>query len=219
MNLIVVGCGRVGAGLAYRLSQQGHRVTVMDIQESAFDILPPDFRGRTIVGEVLSQEVLERAGIGEADGIAAVTSSDSTNAVVCHVAHRVYGVDNVVVRNYDPRWLALQQDFGFQVISSASWGAQRIEELLSDSPLRTVFSAGNGEVEVYELKVPPPWDGHSLTELMTGLDAVAVAVTRAGRSALPAEVGELRPGDLLHVGATREAAEQLQARLAAPPEG
>lgn len=218
MKVIVVGCGRVGAGLAYRLSQQGHKVTVMDQVESAFDILPPDFRGRTIVGEVLSQDVLQRAGIEQADGLAAVTSSDSTNVVVCHVARRVYGVPNVVVRNYNPRWLALQQDFGFQVISSASWGAQRMEELLSDSPVRTVFSAGNGEVEVFELIVPERWNGRTLENLMAGNACLPVALTRAGRATLPTMTMALQSGDILHLSGTQDAVEPLRARLAAEPE-
>jgi len=42
----------------------------------------------------------------------------------------VYHVPNVVVRNYDPRWQPLHEAFGLQVVSSASWGAQRMEELL-----------------------------------------------------------------------------------------
>ena len=104
MNIIVVGCGRVGAELAYRLFQQGHQVTVVDIVAAAFDNLDPSFRGRTVEGDVLAQDVLRRAGIESADGLAAVTSSDTLNAVVGHVARTVYHVPNVVVRNYEPRW-------------------------------------------------------------------------------------------------------------------
>jgi trk system potassium uptake protein len=50
MNMIVIGCGRVGAELAYRLYKKGHRVTVIDKVDSAFANLPPDFRGRTWKG-------------------------------------------------------------------------------------------------------------------------------------------------------------------------
>ena len=48
MNVIVVGCGRVGSELAYRLHQRGHQVTVIDQEASAFNNLPPDFRGRKV---------------------------------------------------------------------------------------------------------------------------------------------------------------------------
>ncbi len=182
MNVIVVGCGRVGSELAYRLYQKGHKVTVIDQVEAAFDSLPPDFRGHTVEGEVLNQDVLRRAGIEQTDGLASVTNSDALNAVVGHIARTVYRVPRVVVRNYDPRWRPLHEAFGFQVVCSASWGAGRVEELLHDAPLRGVFSAGNGEVEIYEFPVPAAWDGHKLQELLPAGQCLAVAVTRAGRA-------------------------------------
>jgi len=213
MNVIVVGCGRVGAELAYRLYQRGHRVTVVDQAASAFDSLPPDFRGRTLEGEVLAQDVLHRAGIEQTDALAAVTSSDSLNAVVAHVARTVYHVPNVVVRNYDPRWRPLYEAFGLQVVSPASWGAQRIEELLYPAHGHAVFSAGNGEVEVYEIVIPKPWHGHSLQDLLAESQCLAVALTRAGRAMLPSSDIRLEAGDVLHVSATQEGIEVLQSRL------
>ena len=96
MKFIVVGCGRVGAQLATRLFQQGHQVTVVDIVASAFDNLDPSFRGRTLEGDVLGQDMLRRAGIEGSDGLAAVTSSDTLNAVIAHVARTVFHVPNVV---------------------------------------------------------------------------------------------------------------------------
>ena len=70
MNLIVVGCGRVGAELCYHLFKRGHQVVVVDIDKQAFNRLHPDFRGRTLEGEGLAEGVLERAGIRDADGLA-----------------------------------------------------------------------------------------------------------------------------------------------------
>ena len=107
MKFIVVGCGRVGAQLATRLFQQGHQVTVVDIVASAFDNLDPSFRGRTLEGDVLGQDMLRRAGIEGSDGLAAVTSSDTLNAVIAHIARTVFHVPNVVTRNYEPRFTPL----------------------------------------------------------------------------------------------------------------
>jgi len=224
MNVIVVGCGRVGAELAYRLFTKGHQVTIIDPLVEAFENLPPDFRGRTIQGEALNQDVLRRAGIAQADGLAAVTPSDSTNAVIAHTARTTYHLDNVVVRNYDPRWRSLHEAFGLQVVSSASWGAQRIEEILSHSQGRAVFSAGNGEVQVYEFCVPPAWQGHSVQDLLLdsrepGHGCLAVALTRAGRAWLPRPEDRLEAGDLLHVSTTPACIEALQKRLQRPEEG
>ena len=214
MFIIVVGCGRVGAELAFRLYQRGHQVAVIDQVGSSFANLDPEYRGRTIEGEVLSHDVLTRAGIAEADGLTAVTNSDSVNAVVGHMAREVYKVSNVVVRNYDPRWLPMHEAFGLQVVSSTAWGAQRIEELLYQPLGRTVFSAGNGEVEIYEMVVPEAWRGRLVGELLASTEALAVAFTRAGRSLLPAPDVVLAPGDILLVSATLAGIEALQERAA-----
>jgi trk/ktr system potassium uptake protein len=213
--IIVVGCGRVGAELAFSLYQSGHQVAVIDQVGSSFANLDPEYRGRTIEGEVLSHDVLTRAGIEEADGLAAVTNSDSVNAVVGHMAKEVYKVGNVVVRNYNPRWLPMHEAFGLQVVSSTAWGAQRIEELLYQPLGRTVFSAGNGEVEIYELVVPEAWAGRRVGDLLAGTEAIAVAFTRAGRSVLPSADIELAPCDILHVSATLPGIEAVRERAAA----
>ncbi len=213
MNVIVVGCGRVGAQLAYRLSQKGHQVTVIDQEAAAFDNLPPDFRGRTVEGEVLAQGVLHRAGIEQVDGLAAVTNSDSLNAVVAQIAHTKYQVPIVVVRNYDPRWQPLQEAFGLQVISSASWGAQRLEELLYGADMRAVFTAGNGEVGIYEFIVPDTWHARTLQELLPEAGCVPAALTRAGRAVLPSQSTVLEDCDVVLVSATLEGIEALRQRL------
>jgi len=219
MNVIVVGCGRVGAELAYRLYKMGNQVTVVDQVEASFANLPPDFRGRTIEGQVLNQDVLRRAGVAKADGLAAVTNLDSTNAVVAHIAHTVYHVPSIVVRNYDPVWLPLHEVFGRQVVSSASWGAQRMQELLYQAELHTVFSAGNGEVEIYEFAVPEAWHGSRLGELLPASGCVVAALTRAGHASLPTADSLLENCDVLHVSATQEGAEALRKRLAGKKEG
>lgn len=214
MFIIVVGCGRVGAELAFRLYQRGHQVAVIDQVGSSFANLDPEYRGRTIEGEVLSHDVLTRAGIQEADGLTAVTNSDSVNAVVGHMAREVYKVGNVVVRNYDPRWLPMHEAFGLQVVSSTAWGAQRIEELLYKPIGRAVFSAGNGEVEIYELVVPDVWRSRRIGELLAGTESMAVAFTRAGRSLLPGPDVVLESGDILLVSATLAGIEALRERAA-----
>ena len=59
MNIIVVGCGRLGADLAYRLSQRPDiRMAVVDINPLAFIKLPDDYRGRIIEGDALARDTL-----------------------------------------------------------------------------------------------------------------------------------------------------------------
>lgn len=215
MNFVIVGCGRVGAELCYHLFQSGHQIVVVDINKEAFNRLHPDFRGRTLEGEGLAEGVLERAGIREADGLAAVTNSDTLNAVVAHAARTIYNVPNVVARNYDPNLRSVIEAFGLQTVGSTSWGAQRVEELMMNPTQRVVYSAGNGEVEVYEVRIPEEWHGRKLGQLLEPLEqSFPVALSRAGRSSLPDMEMELQEGDLLNFSSTFEGMRAMMARLA-----
>ncbi len=214
MNFIVVGCGRVGAELAYRLFKSGHQLVVVDSNREAFNRLHPDFRGRTLEGEGLAESVLERAGIREAHGLAAVTNSDTLNAVVAHTARAIYDVPIVVARNYDPELRPLIEAFGLQTVSSTYWGAQRVEELLTNPLYKTVYSAGNGEVEVYELIIPERWNNRTLGELLElQVPCYPVALTRAGRSFLPDPSLLLQEGDVLNISSTFEGIREVSERL------
>ena len=214
MNFLVVGCGRVGAELSYRLFKSGHSVVVVDSDRAAFNRLHPEFRGRTLEGEGLAENVLERAGIKDADGLAAVTNSDTLNAAVAHAARAFFHVPIVVVRNYDPALRAVIEAFGLQTVSSTSWGAQRVEELLTNPVQKTVYSAGNGEIEVYEVTIPEHWKGLTLGELLSPLpQCYPVALTRAGRALLPEAHIKLEPADVLNVSGTFDGIRDLTSRL------
>jgi len=215
MNFIIVGCGRVGAELAYHLFNSGHQIVVVDSNRQAFNRLHPDFRGRTLEGEGLAESVLERAGIRDANGLAAVTNSDALNAVVCHAAREFYQVPVVVARNYDPNLRGVIEAFGLQTVGSTVWGAQRVEELLINPKEKVVYSAGNGEVEVYEVRIPNGWNDRTLGELMDSLnECCPVALTRAGRSSLTDASMKLHTDDLLTVSSTFNGIGMLTARLA-----
>lgn len=213
MKLVVIGCGRVGAELAHRLYLNGHQVVVVDRDESAFHNLPLDFKGRLVEGHVLNYDVLKRAGLYEADGLAVVTDSDTINAVIAHIAREEFKVPNIIVRNYNTRWRPMLEMFGLQVVSSASWGAQRIEELLYRQQTRTVYSAGNGEVELYEFVVGEEWEDHPLSDLVPQEGTVVAALTRAGRAILPSREILLKAGDILLVSATLEGSQALHERI------
>lgn len=213
MRVLVVGCGRLGAELAGRLFQRGHEVSVIDIDEKSFAKLPSNFEGRLSEGEAINRDVLHRAGIERADAVAAVTDSDVLNAVVGHLARSFYNVPNVVVRNYDPRYRPIIEAFGLQLISSLSWGAQRIEEMIYHGDVKAVFSAGNGEVEVYEIGVPEAWSGQTVADLFSSDACMAVSITRAGKAVLPVANMVLESGDVVHISATLEGIDALRKRL------
>jgi trk system potassium uptake protein TrkA len=213
MELIVVGCGRVGAELAYRLYKNGHSVTVIDKTEDSFHELPEDFVGRMVEGEAMHRDILMRAGIESADGIALVTSSDATNAIVGHIARTVYNIPNIIIRNFDSQWRSIHESFGHQIVSPASWGAQRIEELLYHIDGQSVFSAGNGEVELYEFTVFDQWDGMSVGEILPTDKYLVAALTRAGVAILPDDQTRVHAGDILLISTTLEGSHALRERM------
>ena len=215
MNFIVVGCGRFGAELAYRLFTNGHQVAVVDANPKAFNRLHPDFRGRTVEGDSLAADTLSRAAAEKADGVAVVTNSDTMNAVIGHTLRVHYpNVKQVIVRNYDPAMREMLEAFGLQIVSSTAWGAERVQELLLDPSFRAVFSAGNGEVELYEMFISEKFGGNTISALLNGCNGVVcAALTRAGRAELPSPNAVLQKGDILTVSATLEGVQSLRAKL------
>lgn len=215
MNFIVIGCGRFGAELAYRLFKNGHQVVVVDSNQQAFNRLHPDFRGRTVEGDSLSADTFSRAAADKADGIAIVTNSDSMNAVIGHTVRVHYPqVKQIIVRNYDPAMREMLEAFGLQIVSSTAWGAERVQELLIDPSFRAVFSAGNGEVELYEMYISEKWNGMTVSSLLDGCTGIVCsALTRAGRAELPAPNSKLQKGDVLTVSATLEGVRAMRSKL------
>jgi trk system potassium uptake protein TrkA len=212
MKVIVVGCGRVGAELALSL-QQDHRVTVIDPDPRSFDRLGLRFSGRTVQGEGLDRNALIRAGIESADALAAVTDSDNVNVIVARVAHEIFHIPHVVTRVYNPRRLPIYERLNLQTVASSSWGAQRIEQLLVHPCLQSVVSAGNGEVQIYEVKIPAEWAGRKVIDLLPAECAIPVSLIRDNKASLPHPDLLLEPEDVLQVSATAEGVKLLRERI------
>jgi trk system potassium uptake protein len=204
MKIVVVGCGRLGAGLAHRLFLTGNDVVVVDIKDETFINLPVDFKGRTLQGDGLNRGVLERAGIEKADGLAAVTNLDTVNAVVAHIARSYYHVPRVVSRNFDPKYLKIHEAFGLETVSSTVWGAQRIEEILVADEISTISTAGNGEIKIYEFAVSRSWEGHNLSRLLQPANCILVSLTRQGTAIFPDWEMPLKEGDKVQFAANAD---------------
>ena len=102
MNVVVMGCGRVGARVASILDQHGHRVTVVDTNPDSLRRLGPRYGGDSIIGTGIDEDVLRRAGIEDASVFVAVTNGDNRNIMAAQVARTVFNVEHVIVRIYDP---------------------------------------------------------------------------------------------------------------------
>jgi trk system potassium uptake protein TrkA len=116
MNVVIMGCGRVGSRVATLLDDEGHRVSVIDTNHAAFSRLPADFRGGTILGTGIDEDVLRSAGIEEADAFLALTEGDNRNIMAAQVAREVFGVREVVARIYDPAREEIYRGLGLDTI-------------------------------------------------------------------------------------------------------
>ncbi|MCC6956217.1 MAG: TrkA family potassium uptake protein [Anaerolineales bacterium] len=212
LNLII-GCGRVGAGLAKILIERGHSVTVVDMDAQAFERLGENFKGQTVLGVGFDHDVLLKAGIQRADGLAAVTSSDEANVVIARIARDIFHVPKVVARLFDVRQAEIYRRLGLQTISPTSWGINRIADLLLYSQMETISSLGSGEVEIIEVELPPLLVGKMVRDLMVQGEIHVVAVTRENNSFLPTLGTVFSEGDLLHLAVLTTSVDRLKGLL------
>jgi trk system potassium uptake protein TrkA len=102
MRTIIVGCGRVGAGLAGQLARDGHEVIILDQTNEAFRRLEPGFPGQALRGDGTDESVLRRAGADGADWFLALTNGDNRNILAAQLASQTFGIPNVVCKINDP---------------------------------------------------------------------------------------------------------------------
>lgn len=214
MRFIVVGCGRTGATLALLLSQKGHQVVVVDSNSEAFWRLLPDFKGRMLTGVAFDRDLLLRAGIETADGVAAVTSNELANLVVCQLARVHFHVPRVVARLYEPERAPLYEALGVTVVSGISWRVRRLDQLLCQPTLSIVETLGNGEVFQMELRVDARLAGQSVAAAARPGRWVPLVLTRAGAARLLTPDLTLEEGDVLRLGVVAGALDELQIWLA-----
>lgn len=130
MNVIIMGCGRVGAELANLLDAEGHQVTIIDIEPSSFDRLSPDFKGTALLGDATDEEILKKANITQTDAFVAVTRDDDKNAMAAQIAKEIFNVPRVICRIYDPLRKDFYESLGLEAISPTIVFARLIKEKL-----------------------------------------------------------------------------------------
>ncbi len=217
MHVVVVGCGRVGTELSSALEHDGHTVAVIDKNRHAFRRLPKSFAGTTVLGFGFDQGHLEEAGIRRADGFAAVTNGDNSNILSARIARETYEIPNVVARIYDPRRAVLYERLGIPTVAAVAWTTDQVLRRLYPSRSVTEWSDPSGTVSLVERALPDVWAGRKLIELTEGDRFRLVALGRAGEARLPAPDVIGQEGDVLHIAVRRDAADELERRLAGGP--
>jgi len=197
MKVIVVGCGRVGAGLAALLASEGHDVEAVDRRPKAARRLPDSPRISFHEGNGFSRAVLQAAGIEHADAFVAVTSGDNSNIVSARTAKDTYRVPIVLARIYDPRRADIYRDLGIPTIASVRWTVHQLHQMLLHRHLSPELDFGNGETLLVRSEVPGYLVGRRLTEFDVDGEIRVVEVTRGGRSLIPAHSTSAQTGDLV----------------------
>ncbi len=210
MHVVVVGCTPVGVELARDLQQAGHTVAVVDRNERALGALGDAFGGLRIAGREFDRDILARAGIERADGLAALTDSDKTNALAAHVARTAFKVSRVVALLVDRRHRETYEHLRIPTVAPGIWGAQRVRALLLPSRDDSVLNLGNGEVEVVNVTVPDFAVGRTAGELARPGEIALVALVRAGRALVPVAGTVLEAGDVVYLSVADAARPRLE---------
>lgn len=198
MKVIVVGCGKMGSGLALELVRKGHSVTVVGSSMEEFAMLGKGFKGETIVGVAFDKQILEQAGIQRADAIVACTKSDETNALIGRIARNTYRVPRVISRLYDPRKAEIYRTLGIQTISATEWGVRHAIELLSYDQLDIVAGLGNGGVDIVRVEVTELLVGKKVVDVTAAGEFSVSALSRQNQTFLPTLGTVLQKGDVVY---------------------
>ncbi len=213
VHVIVVGCGRVGSGLAITLSKEGHSVAVLDRSPRAFRRLK-NWDGLCIVGSGFDRDDLEKAGALEADALAAVTSGDNTNILTVRIARETYKIPHVVARIYDPRRAEIYQRLGIPTVATVTWTTDQVRRRLLPEETTGDWSDASGRLTLVDRSLPDAWAGRALREIEDPGRVSLVAVTRSGTPRLDARELVGQEGDVLHLAVLDDARKQLDMALA-----
>lgn len=133
MNVLIVGCGRVGTQLAKQLSQKGHDVSVVDADEERLEQLGDGFEGMVVQGVAMDLDVLREAGIEGCDAMAVVSQDDNLNITVAQIAKEFFGVDRIIARVSDPEREDVFERFGLSTVCPTKVAAETVYDALVEN--------------------------------------------------------------------------------------
>jgi trk system potassium uptake protein TrkA len=213
MHVILVGCGRVGSELTIQLGRAGHDVTIIDKRQSAFDRLPPGFNGRTVVGLGFDRDILEEAGIKEAEAFVAVTNGDNSNIVSARVAREYYHVPKVIARIYDPRRAEIYERLNIPTVATTTWGVKQIMLMLTHPREEIKESLAGGDLFRMRLRVPQHLVGASVSQLSLEGKIMVIGVDRGGHGFIPVGSSTFQDGDIAQLILQKDAVDTLDELL------
>ncbi len=213
MRVVIIGSGRVGAGLAIAMAERGDTVSVVDKDPRAFERLGERFLGHTVEGIAFDRDVLEQAGVARADALVAVTGGDNSNIVAARVARDTYKVPRVIARIQDPRRAAIYEELGITTVATVGWTLGKIRDYLEHAPLKEEATFGRGEVALVRLELPQHLVDRSVADLEEGGGLRVVSITRRGGALVPQATTVLAEGDVVRLAVQGDARGRLDELL------
>ena len=140
MNVIIIGCGRVGALTAQRLDERQHAVTVIDTNPRAFERLPSKFRGTTVRGSGTDEDTLREAGAQGTELLMALTEGDNRNTLAAQLGKHTFGIPRVIAKINDPVRAEAYRRLGLETICRTLMMADALE----DAALNTADATEGG---------------------------------------------------------------------------
>ncbi len=207
MNIVLVGAGRIGREIAFRLADEGHDITVVDIDEECLERVSNTVDAMTLLGNGADYSVLSQAGVGDADLLIAVTNDDAANMLCCLTGKKL-GVKNTVARvrtvEYFRQMVFLKDELGLSlVLNPEQAAAAEISRILRFPSAAKVDSFAKGRAEMVEhtVDVAGPLCGLRLDRMRGKLgEGILIAVVERGDQVLiPRGDFVLEAGDVIHV--------------------
>lgn len=217
VHIVIMGCGRVGAGLAIGLQKRGHSVAVIDQDAHAFRRLGPNFHGRSVTGVGYDREVLTKASIAQADAFAAVSSGDNSNILAARVVRETFGVNNVVARIYDPGRAEVYERLGIPTVATVRWTTDQILRRLLPEGSEPVWRDPSGHVRLIEVRVHSGWVGRRIEDLQAAAATPIPMLLRQGQGQVTSERTVFQDGDLVYAAVESARVAQVEDVLGHPP--
>lgn len=214
LNIIIVGCGKVGAALVEQLLREGHDITVIDNNAAKIQEITGLYDVMGLAGNGASYSVQMEAGIENTDLLIAVTGSDELNLLCCTVAKRVGDCAAIArVRNpdYSMEVSYLREKLGLAMIINPDLeAAKEAARILSLPTALEVDSFAHGLAELISFTVPQGnmLDGMQISDLSRSIpsETLICAVERGSEVYIPSGSFTMRAGDNISFAATRSAA-------------
>ena len=221
MFVLIAGGGRTGARLASLLLNQNYKVRLIENRRNLLAHLHQELPTEVIYeGNPIEPATLEQAGIRDAHVLAAVTSDDSINLVLCFLAKTMFGVPRTIARVNNPNdaWLFGEKFHVDVALNSADVLAHLIQEEMSLGDMMTLFKIRRGRYAVVEEKVPAGAKaiGIQLKDMGLAEFCVVAAIIRDGQMTLPRGDSTFQENDEVIAVASPEGAQKLAELLAHP---